>query len=161
MLNRLFHIAINSTDLERSVAFYRRLGFQVLADREVHNDQVKAAFAVPSGDLRFVHLRLGDAEEATLLDIVEWGGDGTADGDATPPQHQRGITRFAVLTDDTDGVHRELAKDGVRFLTEPTLVMTPDGGWKICLALDPDGVVVQITELVPAPQREPETVGSA
>ena len=54
MLTRMFHIAINSTDLERSVAFYRRLGFQVLADREVHNDQVKAAFAVPTGDLRFV-----------------------------------------------------------------------------------------------------------
>jgi catechol 2,3-dioxygenase-like lactoylglutathione lyase family enzyme len=150
MLKRLFHIAINSTDLERSVAFYQRLGFQVMADREVHNDQVKAAFAVPTGDLRFVHLRLGDAEEATLLDIVQWGGDGTADGDATPPQHQRGITRFAVLTDDTDAVYRELAADGVSFLTEPTTVMTDEGGWKVCLALDPDGVVVQITELVPA-----------
>ena len=154
MLNRLFHIAINSTDLERSVAFYRRLGFQVMADREVHNDQVKAAFAVPTGDLRFVHLKLGDAEEATLLDIVEWGPparEGTADGDGTPlAQHQRGITRFAVLTDDTDAVYRTLAADGVSFLTEPTTVMTPDGGWKVCLALDPDGVVVQITELVPA-----------
>ena len=30
MLNRLFHIAINSTDLDRSVAFYQRLGFQAL-----------------------------------------------------------------------------------------------------------------------------------
>jgi hypothetical protein len=28
--------------------------------------------------------------------------------------------------------------------------MTPEGGWKVALALDPDGVVVQITELVPA-----------
>lgn len=161
MLNRLFHIAINSTDLERSVAFYRSLGFQALADREVHNDQVKAAFAVPSGDLRFVHLRLGDSEDATLLDIVQWGPPGTAEGPGTVPQHQRGITRFAVLTDDTERVHRELAADGVEFLTEPTLVMTPDGGWKVCLALDPDGVVVQITELVPAPEREPVTAGSA
>jgi catechol 2,3-dioxygenase-like lactoylglutathione lyase family enzyme len=150
MLQRLFHIAINSTDLERSVAFYQRLGFRVMAEREVHNEQVKAAFAVPTGDLRFVHLKLGDAEEATLLDIVQWGGEGTADGDATPPQHQRGITRFAVLTDDTDAVHRSLSADGVQFLTEPTTVMTPEGGWKVCLALDPDGVVVQITELVPA-----------
>jgi catechol 2,3-dioxygenase-like lactoylglutathione lyase family enzyme len=154
MLKRLFHIAINSTDLERSVAFYQRLGFQVMADREVHNDQVKAAFNVPTGDLRFVHLRLGDAEDATLLDIVKWGppaGEGTEDGDATPlPQHQRGMTRFAVLTDDTEAVHRALAADGVSFLTEPTTVMTPEGGWKVCLALDPDGVVVQITELVPA-----------
>jgi catechol 2,3-dioxygenase-like lactoylglutathione lyase family enzyme len=150
MLNRLFHIAINSTDLERSVAFYKRLGFQVMAEREVHNEQVKKAFAVPTGDLRFVHLKLGDSDEATLLDIVQWGGEGTADADATPPQHARGITRFAVLTDDTDAVHAALAADGVSFLTEPTTVMTPEGGWKVCLALDPDGVVVQITELVPA-----------
>jgi hypothetical protein len=28
--------------------------------------------------------------------------------------------------------------------------MTPDGGWKVALAVDPDGVVVQITELVAA-----------
>jgi catechol 2,3-dioxygenase-like lactoylglutathione lyase family enzyme len=150
VLKRLFHIAINSTDLERSVAFYRRLGFQVMSEREVHNDQVKAAFAVPMGDLRFVHLKLGDSDEATLLDIVQWGGNGTADADATVPQHQRGITRFAVLTDDTERVHRELSQDGVEFLTQPTTVMTPEGGWKVALALDPDGVVVQVTELVPA-----------
>ncbi|HEX5395608.1 MAG TPA: VOC family protein, partial [Candidatus Limnocylindria bacterium] len=70
MLDRLFHIAINSTDLERSVAFYKRLGFQVLSEREVHNPAVMQAFAVPTADLRFVHLRLGDSEDATVLDIV-------------------------------------------------------------------------------------------
>src|SRR5215217_5009409 len=147
----MFHIAINSKDLERSVAFYRRLGFQVLQDREVHNDKVKEAFAVPTGDLRFVHLRLGDSEEATMLDIVQWGGPGTAAGTGPPRQHEQGITRFAVLTDDTERVYRELSAEGAQFLTSPTQVMTPEGGWKVCLALDPDGVVVQVTELVPAP----------
>jgi len=150
LLNRLFHIAVNSTDLDRSVAFYQRLGFEVMADRTVKNDKVMEAFAVPTGDLRFVHLRLGGADDATLLDIVQWGGPGTANGVTTPPQHQRGITRFAVLTDDTERVYRELRGDGVEFLTEPTTVMTPDGGWKVALALDPDGVVVQVTELLPA-----------
>jgi hypothetical protein len=29
-------------------------------------------------------------------------------------------------------------------------VMTPQGGWRVALAVDPDGVVVQVTELVPA-----------
>ena len=161
MLNRLFHIAVNSKDLERSVDFYRRLGFQVLQDREVHNEKVKEAFAVPTGDLRFVHLRLGDAEDATMLDIVEWGGSGTADGPGAPAQHQQGITRFAVLTDDTERVYRELSADGVEFLTTPTQVMTPQGGWNVCLALDPDGVVVQITELVPAPAEGAEASAAA
>lgn len=151
MLDRLFHIAINSTDLDRSVKFYQRLGFTVVQDRTVENDKVKEAFAVPTGRLRFVHLRLGEDERATLLDIVQWYGVEPEAGPSAPvAQHQRGITRFAVLTDDTERVYRELSADGVEFLTRPTTVMTPQGGWKICLALDPDGVVVQVTELVPA-----------
>ena len=52
MLDRLFHIAINSTDLERSVGFYKRLGFQVLSEREVHNPAVMQAFAVPTASFR-------------------------------------------------------------------------------------------------------------
>jgi catechol 2,3-dioxygenase-like lactoylglutathione lyase family enzyme len=151
MLKRLFHIAVNSTDLDRSLAFYTKLGFQVLQDRSVHNEKVKEAFAVPSSELRFIHLRLGDDEEATRLDIVEWGEPGTAAGSGPPPQHQRGLTRFAVLAEDTEAVYAELKADGVEFLTTPTTVMTPEGGWKVCLALDPDGVVVQITELLSAP----------
>lgn len=151
MLERIFHLAVNATDLERSVAFYRKLGFTVVSEREVHNDQVKEAFAVPSGDLRFVHLRLGDSDAATLLDVVQWSNPATLATDGGPlPQHQQGLTRFAVLTPDAQRVYDELCADGVEFLTKPTTVMTPDGGWKVCLALDPDGVVVQITELVPA-----------
>lgn len=150
MLERLFHIAINSTDLDKSVAFYKNLGFNVVADRTVNNEKVKQAFAVPSSDLRFVHLRLGDDENATLLDIVQWFDPGTADATGKPPQHQRGMTRFSVLTDDTQAVHDELRDSGADILTEPTTVMTPEGGWKVCLVADPDGVVVQITELVPA-----------
>jgi catechol 2,3-dioxygenase-like lactoylglutathione lyase family enzyme len=150
MLNRLFHIAINSTDLDRSVAFYKRLGFTALQDRTVKNDRVKVAFAVPSGELRFVHLRLGDDEQATLLDIVQWFDPDTADdGHGPVPQHQRGITRFAVLTDDTQRVYDELSADGVEFITGPTSVMTPEGGWKVCLVKDPDNVVVQVTQLLP------------
>jgi catechol 2,3-dioxygenase-like lactoylglutathione lyase family enzyme len=151
VLSRIFHIAINSKDLDRSVAFYQRLGFQIVQDRTVQNPAVREAFAVPSADLRFIHLRLGDDAGAVLLDIVEWRDPGTADGHGTPAQNQQGLTRFAVLTDDTEATYRTLVDAGSQFLTKPTTVMTPEGGWKGALAVDPDGVVVQITELL-APQ---------
>lgn len=152
MLTRLFHIAINSTDLDRSVAFYKRLGFRALQDRSVQNDMVKEAFAVPSGDLRFVHLRLGEDDNATILDIVQWFNPGTEDTGAVPvAQHQRGLTRFSVLTDDTQAVYDALAAEGAEFITKPTVVMTPEGGWKVALVKDPDGVVVQVTELLAPP----------
>jgi catechol 2,3-dioxygenase-like lactoylglutathione lyase family enzyme len=150
MVTRLFHLAINSTDLDRSVDFYKRLGFQELQDRTVTNPQLKEAFAVPCDECRFVHLRLGDSEEATLLDIVEWGPPGTADGVTTPAQNAHGLTRFAVLADSTDEVYERLREDGAEFVTTPTTVMTPEGGWRVCLVKDPDGIVVQVTELVAA-----------
>ncbi len=150
MLTRLFHIAINARDLDRSVEFYQRLGFGVLADRTVDNPKLAEAFAVPNPKCRFVHLRLGDDEQATVLDIVEWFPE-TAGGAGTPAQNARGLTRFAVLTDDTDKVYEELKTAGAEFITTPTTVLTPQGGWRVCLVKDPDGVVVQVTELVPAP----------
>lgn len=154
LLNRLFHIAINSQDLDKSLAFYQRLGFTLLADRLVDNDLVKTAFLVPTGDFRFVHLRLGDDDQATVLDIVEWFNPATADSGDTPlSQHQRGLTRFSVLTDDTQRVYDELSAEGFEFLTTPESVMTPEGGWKVCLIKDPDNVVVQVTQLLPAPEQ--------
>jgi catechol 2,3-dioxygenase-like lactoylglutathione lyase family enzyme len=150
MLSRLFHLAINSTDLDRSVAFYKRLGFTELQDRTVENPLLKEAFAVPCEQCRFVHLRVGDAEDATLLDIVEWGPPGTAPGETTPVQNAHGLTRFAVLTDSTDAVYEQLKADGADFVTTPTTVLTPEGGWRVCLVKDPDGIVVQVTELVAA-----------
>lgn len=151
MLSRMFHIAVNSQDLDRSLRFYERLGFVAVADRTVNNPAVREAFAVPSADLRFIHLRLGNDPDAMLLDIVEWRNPGTADGPGIPKQNQRGLTRFAVLTDDTDSVYNALVEDGTEFLTKPTTVMTPEGGWRVALAVDPDNVVVQITQLLPAP----------
>jgi catechol 2,3-dioxygenase-like lactoylglutathione lyase family enzyme len=150
MLERIFHLAINSTDLPRSVAFYEQLGFKQLQERTVENEKLREAFAVPSEMCHFVHLRLGDEESATLLDIVEWGEPGTAAGSGTPQQNDRGLSRFAVLTDSTDRVYEALKADGAEFVTEPTTVMTPEGGWRVCLVKDPDGVVVQVTELVAA-----------
>jgi catechol 2,3-dioxygenase-like lactoylglutathione lyase family enzyme len=152
MLSRIFHVAINSTDLDASIAFYRRLGFTLLSDRPVDNDLVMKAFLVPTGKFRFAHLRLGDDTNATVLDIVEWYDPPTTPGPSEPvSQHRQGLTRFAVLTDDTQQVYDEMSADGYTFLTSPNSVLTPQGGWKVCLIQDPDGVIEQVTQLLPAP----------
>ena len=52
MLSRLFHIAVNATDLDRTVDFYTKLGFTQLQDRTVRNEAVRSAFAVPSATSR-------------------------------------------------------------------------------------------------------------
>ncbi|MEO7126618.1 MAG: VOC family protein [Nakamurella sp.] len=149
-ISRLFHIAINTKDLTRSIEFYQKLGFTLLVDREVQNDVVKTAFLVPTGYFRMAHMRIGDNEQATVLDMVQWYDPPTEDSAETPvSQHRQGLTRFSVLTDDTQHVYDELSAQGVEFLTKPQSVQTSEGGWKVCLIKDPDNVVVQVTELLP------------
>lgn len=149
-LTKFFHVAINSTDLDKSLEFYQKLGFTVVQDRTVDNPNLAKAFGVDGHRCRFAHLRLGDNPDAALLDIVEWYEPKTV-GEAVKLQNQRGISRFAVLADDTDATYEELKAQGVPFITSPYEVMTPQGGWKVCLAEDPDGVVIQIVELRPPP----------
>jgi catechol 2,3-dioxygenase-like lactoylglutathione lyase family enzyme len=149
-ISRLFHVAINTKYLDQSIGFYQKLGFTLLVDREVRNDVVMSAFMVPTGYFRMAHMRVGSDEQATVLDMVQWYDPATEEtSDGPVSQHRQGLTRFSVLTDDTQRVYDELSAQGVEFLTTPHSVETPQGGWKVCLIKDPDDVVVQVTQLLP------------
>jgi glyoxylase I family protein len=148
-ITRFFHCAINTKDLDKSVAFYEKLGFKNIQQRDVNNPGIMKAFGTNGHKLRYAHLRLGDDESATVLDVVEWVEPATA-GPVPVDQFNTGLTRIALLTTDTDQVYNELKAQGdVDFITSPGTVMTPNGGWRIFLLRDPDGVTVQIVQLVP------------
>jgi catechol 2,3-dioxygenase-like lactoylglutathione lyase family enzyme len=149
-VHKLSHIAINSTDLDRSIEFYQRLGFKAIEEQTIDNPQLKEAFRVKSKELRFAHMRLGDSEDAAMLDIVQWYNPDTEPAAPIQSQMQRGVTRIAVLTESIDDTYRVLTEAGAKLLTRPTTVTSAEGGWRVCLAEDPDGVVLQVTELLSA-----------
>ena len=150
MLKRVFHIAVNVTDLDRSVAFYQRLGFQVLADRTVSNEKLSEAFVVLEQEVpvRAPAPRRRRAGDPARRRRVVRPADRRRPGESRP-RTRPGSPGSPCSPTTPTAVYRELSADGVEFLTEPTSVMTPEGGWKVCLAVDPDGVVVQVTELLP------------
>ena len=66
---QIYHVNINCTNLERSLAFYQMLGFREVID-------------IPEGRLpglrmdpaigRAKRLRLGEDPRSTLIDLIEW-----------------------------------------------------------------------------------------
>jgi catechol 2,3-dioxygenase-like lactoylglutathione lyase family enzyme len=148
-MRKFWHVGINVTDMDASIDFYQRIGFEVVQDREVSDPNLARAFLVEGANsLRFAHLRLNDSPDEALLDLIEWRdprSSGRSDLDLVHP----GLCRFSILTDDIDAEHRRLAALGVEFLHDPQTVMGPEGaGWRLLFARDPDGTLFHFVELV-------------
>jgi catechol 2,3-dioxygenase-like lactoylglutathione lyase family enzyme len=150
-MRRFWHVGINVTDMDATIEFYEKIGFEVIQDKELDDANLARAFMFEGASkLRFAHMRLpNDSADEALLDLIQWHDDrakGRADGDLIHP----GLCRFSILTDDIQKEYERLSAQGVEFLTEPQAVMDPDNvnGWKLLFARDPDGTLFHFVELI-------------
>ena len=63
---------------------------------------------------------------------------------------KKGIFGCGVLTcNDVFATYEELKAKGVEFVVPPTVAKTADGNFNSAFVVDPDGILVQLDELVP------------
>jgi len=149
---RFWHIGINTVDIERSIEFYRKVGFELEDRGVVENDALADAFLVPGGrKVEVAHLRInGDRRDEALIDLIQWV-DPPTQGRAEPASMiDPGLCRFSILCDDLDERYETLSAAGVEFVKPPTTVMQADGnrGWKIVFATDPDGTLFHFVQQI-------------
>jgi lactoylglutathione lyase len=122
MLKRIAHVCLNVKNLDRSLDFYTRLGFEPV-------------FRFTRAGKPFgVYLRLA---ESTFIEIFE---DPTLQ---TPVN--TGLVHFCLETDDLDGMVRELAAQGIAFTDKK---LGCDHTWQIWLK-DPDGNAFEVHQYTP------------
>ncbi len=63
---------------------------------------------------------------------------------------QIGVHHFAFWVQDLPKVYEELKAKGAEFVVPPTAAKTPDGTFNSAFLCDPDGILVQLDELVQA-----------
>src|SRR5882724_2830282 len=66
---QIYHVNINCTNLERSLAFYQMLGFREVID--IPAGRI-AGLGLEPAIARAKLLRLGDDPRSTLIDLIEW-----------------------------------------------------------------------------------------
>ena len=72
MIQSIFHVNINVSDFERSLAFYQTLGFRIVNDLGTGSSpQLDAGLQIPNGQARAALLMLGDNPHATRIDLIE------------------------------------------------------------------------------------------
>ena len=142
---QMFHVNVNCSDLDRSLAFYKRIGFREFLTLE----QPAQGAAVDGGGKREYTrerariLTLGDAPRATRLDLIE-----RRDAEERPYPHlaRLGIARIAFKVKAIDRAYEELKAEGVEFFTPPYDIYLGGGHQRFCCFTDPDGAVLEFLE---------------
>jgi len=144
MLQRLFHVNVCVTDMERSIRFYQDLGFTKVNDFTLNDPGVGDALGVKANKLRGVFMRLGNDPNSPVLDLVQFI-DPPTQGQPYPTLNNVGICRIAFTVDDIDRTYEQLKAKGVRFVAPLKKISGPGGTviGVVCFK-DPDGTILEL-----------------
>lgn len=144
MLQRIFHVNICVRDMERSIAFYEELGFKKVNDFVLEGADIGEALGLDAKKIRGVFMRLGDDEEAPVLDLVQFI-DPAPQGEPYATLNNVGICRIAFSVDDMDKTYAKLQQMKVEFVA-PLKKITGVGDAEIGVVCfkDPDGTVLEL-----------------
>jgi lactoylglutathione lyase len=119
------HTCYRITDIDRSVAFYRALGFEEVRRAPIREEAINVFMTIP-----------GDGEEPRLELTYNFGVDHYELGSA--------YGHIAITADDLDETLGRLADLGIEPERPPYRVS--EGGSRICFVRDPDGYRIEIVE---------------
>jgi lactoylglutathione lyase len=125
MTQRLVHTCYRITDIERSVAFYRALGFEEKRRLPIRDEAINVFLGLP-----------GDGEEPKLELTYNFGVDSYELG--------TGYGHIAITTSDLDGTLAALAEQGIEPERPPYTVR--EGGSRLTFVRDPDGYRIELIE---------------
>ena len=78
MIKSLFHVNVNCSNFERSLRFYKMLGFKVALDipavgkSDAGQSDTGRGLGLPDSVARAAIMTLSDDPHATRLDLIEW-----------------------------------------------------------------------------------------
>jgi lactoylglutathione lyase len=123
-VSELIHTCYRITDIDRSVSFYEKLGFEERRRLPIRDEAINVFMGLP-GD--------GDRLELT------WNRD-----QAGPYDVGTGYGHIALTVDDLDGTLEQLAGVGIEPERPPYQVR--EGGSRICFVRDPDDYRIELIE---------------
>lgn len=133
------HTGITVSDLDRSIAFYEQLGFEVVERMEEEGEEVELGVGVPGAKLTVAMLE-GPNSRLELIQYLE-----PANGPAPHPNNGIGAAHVCLEVEDVDAAVAELREQGIEFVTEP---ITHEAGIRWVYAKDPDGITAELLQVL-------------
>ncbi|MGB2851491.1 MAG: VOC family protein [Solirubrobacterales bacterium] len=124
----LIHTCYRVLDLERSVSFYEKLGFEEIGRMPIRDEAINCFMGLP--------------EDGARLELT------CNHGVTEPYEIGTGYGHIAITVEDLDGALAGLADLGIEPEKPPYTVS--DGGSRLCFVGDPDGYRIELIESDPA-----------
>jgi lactoylglutathione lyase len=121
----LIHTCYRITDVDRSVEFYKALGFEEVGRVPIRDEAINVFMNMP-----------GDGDMPRLELTYNFGVDSYELG--------TGYGHIALSVQDIDGTLERLAKVGIEPEKPPYSVR--EGGSRLCFVRDPDGYRIELIE---------------
>ena len=121
----LIHTCYRITDVDRSVEFYKALGFEESGRIPIRDEAINVFMNIP-----------GDGDMPKLELTHNFGVDSYDIG--------TGYGHIAITADDLDATLERLAKQGIEPEKPPYSVR--EGGSRLCFVRDPDGYRIELIE---------------
>jgi lactoylglutathione lyase len=122
-MSELIHTCYRIGEIDRSVEFYKALGFEEVGRMPIRDEAINVFMGLPGDGARL---------ELTYNHGVDSYELGT------------GYNHIAVTTDDLDAKLANLAEQGIEPEKPPYTVR--EGGNRICFVRDPDGYRIELIE---------------
>ena len=126
-MSELIHTCYRIADIDRSVSFYEKLGFEERRRLPIRDEALNVFMGLP-----------GDGARLELT----WNKDQQG-----PYDIGTGYGHIAITVDDLDGTLGRLADVGIEPERPPYRVS--EGGSRICFVRDPDGYRIELLEKTP------------
>ncbi len=123
-MSELIHTCYRVLDLDRSAAFYEKLGFEEIRRMPIRDEATNLFMGLPGDGARL---------ELTMNH-----------GRTEPYEIGTGYGHIAISTDDLDGTLEGLAELGIEPEKPPYTVR--EGGSRLCFVRDPDDYRIEIIE---------------
>jgi catechol 2,3-dioxygenase-like lactoylglutathione lyase family enzyme len=147
------HININVSNLEHSIAFYEKLGFEVFIPAIPYLDLSAEAEAttMPEPGITALGLSADTSGRACIMqldngfpkiDLTEF-----TDKQQEPPltNADLGLVRFCLVSQNLQQDYEQLVEQGVKFVSEPQ--SGKDGMADIATCIDPDGTLIELLQV--------------
>ena len=146
------HININVSDLDASIVFYRKLGFEPFVPAIPYLQlEAEAAGELPASCATALGVASGTRGRACILqldagfpklDLTEFQG---TEQQAPLANKDLGLVRICLISNDLQADYESLVSDGVPFLSAPQ--QCPDRLADVAVCRDPDGTLIELLQV--------------
>jgi catechol 2,3-dioxygenase-like lactoylglutathione lyase family enzyme len=151
-IERVTHVGVCVSDLERSIDFYRhRLGFQYLSRIHLVGEPSDSLLALQGVDLHAAYLER-DGFRLELLGFVSPGSE-----PLVPPRRMNhlGFTHLSLRVTQLDEMVERLREEGVQVF-DRTRIDIPARGSAAVMITDPDGLWIELVQSSSDPTQPPQ-----